>query len=65
MRFIAFYILLAFTVCSIDSRAQDSIVIHGKFIENSKYAKVLMKKFAVGSFPFACQGVFTLTPIMK
>jgi thiol-disulfide isomerase/thioredoxin len=33
------------------SFAQDSIVVKGRFIDNTKYAKVLMKKFAVGSFP--------------
>jgi hypothetical protein len=31
--------------------AQDSIVINGCFIGNTKYAKVLMKKFEVGNFP--------------
>jgi len=29
---------------------QDSIVVKGRFIDNTKYAKVLVKKFDVGSF---------------
>lgn len=32
---------------------QDSIVIKGKFLNNSRYAKVVMQKFAVGIIPIA------------
>ena len=41
-----FCFLLATFYCS----AQDSIVVKGQFINNTKYAQVQMKKFAVGSF---------------
>lgn len=41
-----FVFLLATFYCS----AQDSIVVKGQFINNTKYAQVQMKKFAVGSF---------------
>ena len=41
-----FVFLLAAFYCS----AQDSIVVKGKFINNTKYAQVQMKKFEVGSF---------------
>jgi thiol-disulfide isomerase/thioredoxin len=44
-----FVFLLATFYCS----AQDSIVVKGKFINNTKYAQVQMKKFAVGSFTVA------------
>jgi thiol-disulfide isomerase/thioredoxin len=42
---------------SVDCRAQYSILIKGKFINNTKYAKVLMKKFAVGNFPIAAASI--------
>ncbi len=42
---------------SVDCRAQDSILIKGKFINNTKYAKVLMQKFAVGNFPIAAASI--------
>ena len=44
---LAFYFLFS----TFYSFAQDSIVVKGRFIDNTKYAKVLMKKFGVGSFP--------------
>jgi thiol-disulfide isomerase/thioredoxin len=44
-----FVFLLATFYCS----AQDSIVVKGQFINNTKYAQVQMKKFAVGSFTVA------------
>lgn len=44
-----FFFLLATFYCS----AQDSIVVKGQFINNTKYARVQMKKFAVGSFTVA------------
>jgi thiol-disulfide isomerase/thioredoxin len=44
-----FCFLLATFYCS----AQDSIVVKGQFINNTKYAQVQMKKFAVGSFTVA------------
>ena len=31
--------------------AQDSILVKGHFVNNTKYAKVIMKKYAVGTFP--------------
>jgi hypothetical protein len=46
---------LLFTLCflfsALHSFAQDSIVVKGQFIGNTKYAKVLMKKFDIGNFP--------------
>jgi thiol-disulfide isomerase/thioredoxin len=33
------------------AHAQDSIIVSGHFVNNTKYAKVLMKKFDMGSFP--------------
>lgn len=41
-------LFLLFSFCS---SAQDSIVVRGQFVGNTKYAKVLMKKFDIGSFP--------------
>lgn len=48
----ACYVLLfiTFLLTSFQSFAQDSIVVKGTFVGNTKYAKVLMKKFGVGSF---------------
>lgn len=45
------FIALIFVFSVSISSAQDSIVVKGHFIGNSKYAKVLMKKFDVGNFP--------------
>ncbi|MEY5049817.1 MAG: hypothetical protein RLZZ175_3176 [Bacteroidota bacterium] len=49
----ACYVILftTFLLISFHSYAQDSIVVKGTFIGNTKYAKVLMKKFEVGNFP--------------
>ena len=46
-----FLFLTTFIFFSLNSFAQDSIVVKGTFIGNTKYAKVLMKKFGVGNFP--------------
>jgi thiol-disulfide isomerase/thioredoxin len=46
--FLAWLILVLLHTKSI---AGDSIVVQGQFEGNTKYAKVLMKKFEVGSFP--------------
>ena len=40
-----------FLLPSFHTFAQDSIVVKGTFVGNTKYAKVLMLKFGVGSFP--------------
>lgn len=40
-----------FLLTALHSFAQDSIVVKGQFIGNTKYAKVLMKKFDIGNFP--------------
>lgn len=48
-RLLAFYFLFF----SFYALAQDSIVVKGQFINNTKYAKVLIKKFEVGTFPVA------------
>ena len=45
-----FLLFTTFLLTSFQSFAQDSIVVKGTFIGNTKYAKVLMKKFGVGSF---------------
>ena len=37
---------------------QDSIVIKGKFLNNSRYAKVVMQKFAVGVIPIAGASIY-------
>jgi thiol-disulfide isomerase/thioredoxin len=49
----AYYVILftTFLLISFHTFAQDSIVVKGTFIGNTKYAKVLMKKFGVGNFP--------------
>ena len=49
----ACYVILftTFLLSSFHTFAQDSIVVKGTFIGNTKYAKVLMKKFGVGNFP--------------
>jgi thiol-disulfide isomerase/thioredoxin len=41
---------LLFLLLSFHAHAQDSIIVKGQFIGNTKYAKVLMKKFDIGSF---------------
>lgn len=46
-----FLFTLVFILFSFHSQAQDSIVVRGQFIGNTKYAKVMMKKFEVGNFP--------------
>ena len=46
-----FLLFITFLLTSFHSKAQDSIVVKGTFEGNTKYAKVLMKKFGVGSFP--------------
>jgi thiol-disulfide isomerase/thioredoxin len=46
-----FLLLTIFLLSSLHSFAQDSIVVKGRFINNTKYSKVLMKKFGVGNFP--------------
>jgi len=45
------FLVVLFSFFTFISFAQDSIVVKGKFIGNTKYAKVLMKKFEVGNFP--------------
>ena len=49
----ACYVILfiTFLLISFHTFAQDSIVVKGTFVGNTKYAKVLMKKFGVGNFP--------------
>ncbi len=49
--FFHFVALFIFIMLNTSSIAQDSIVVKGRFVGNTKYAKVLMKKFGVGSFP--------------
>lgn len=46
-----FLVGLVFVLVHTQSLAGDSIVVQGHFVGNTKYAKVLMKKFEVGSFP--------------
>ena len=46
-----FLFLTTFIFFSLTTFAQDSIVVKGTFVGNTKYAKVLMLKFGVGSFP--------------
>jgi hypothetical protein len=51
-KFSFFNILLLIALlfpCSI-ALAQNSIIVRGRFIDNTKYAKIVMKKFGVGSF---------------
>ena len=45
-----FLFLTTFIFVGFKTYAQDSIVVKGKFIGNTKYAKVLMKKFDIGNF---------------
>lgn len=45
------FLVVLFSFSYFTSLAQDSIVVKGKFIGNTKYAKVLMKKFDIGNFP--------------
>ena len=56
---------LVFLLSAFFAYAQDSIVVSGQFVGNTKYAKVLMKKFEVGSFPVGGAAIkdekFTLT----
>lgn len=40
-------------LCCINCIAQDSIVIHGTLHNNSRYAKVIINQFNIGSFPIA------------
>ena len=52
----------------IQSHAQDSIVIKGELKNNSRFAKMVVSKFGVGSFPIAAapiqEGKFTLSAPM-
>jgi thiol-disulfide isomerase/thioredoxin len=54
-----------FLLTTFNSNAQDSILVRGQFIGNTKYAKVLMKKFEIGSFPIGGSSIkdekFSLT----
>jgi hypothetical protein len=43
-------LLIALFFPSSNAFAQDSIIVRGRFIDNTKYANVLMKNFGVGSF---------------
>ena len=45
-----FLFLTTFIFFSLNAFAQDSIVVKGTFVGNTKYAKVMIKKFGVGSF---------------
>jgi thiol-disulfide isomerase/thioredoxin len=45
------FLTFLFSLSTFHTFAQDSIVVKGTFIGNTKYAKVLMKKFGVGNFP--------------
>ena len=44
---------LFFLVFCMKSNAQDSIVIKGQLLHNSRFAKVVVSKFGIGSFPIA------------
>jgi len=48
-----YYLLftLVFLLFTFQSQAQDSIIVKGRFVGNTKYAKVMMKKFDVGFYP--------------
>jgi hypothetical protein len=49
---LSFLILsVAFLFSPVFCKAQDSIIIKGQFVGNTKFAKVIMKKFDVGNFP--------------
>ncbi len=48
--FLIIYLLIPIALGANHCSAQDSIVVKGRFIDNTKYAKVLVKKFDVGSF---------------
>jgi thiol-disulfide isomerase/thioredoxin len=50
MKLIATWCLLLLSFCSF---AQDSIRISGQFLHNTRFAKVVVSKFGVGSFPIA------------
>jgi hypothetical protein len=43
-------LLISFLFSSSIALSKDSIIVRGRFIDNSKYAKIVMKKFGVGSF---------------
>ena len=43
-------LLISFLFSSTIALSQDSIIVRGRFIDNTKYAKIVMKKFGVGSF---------------
>jgi hypothetical protein len=45
------FLTFLFSLSTFHTFAQDSIVVKGTFVGNTKYAKVLMKKFEVGNFP--------------
>jgi len=47
------YLLLFFSIVSIAQQPQDSIRINGTITNNVKFAKVVVKKFGVGSFDIA------------
>ena len=50
MKLIGTCCLLLLSLCSF---AQDSIRISGQFLHNTRFAKVVVNKFGVGSFPIA------------
>ena len=50
MKIITFFYLVLFNFYSF---AQDSIVIRGELLNNSRFAKVVVSKFGIGSFPIA------------
>jgi thiol-disulfide isomerase/thioredoxin len=50
MRFLIIWCLLLFSFCSF---AQNSIRISGQLLHNTRFAKVVVSKFGVGSFPIA------------
>jgi thiol-disulfide isomerase/thioredoxin len=52
-RTIGLSFMFCFLLSALHSQAQDSIVVKGQFIGNTKYAQVQMKKFEVGSFTIA------------
>jgi len=45
--------IIVFVLSSFLANAQDSIRIQGHFKNNTKFAKVVVKKFTIGSFDIA------------
>jgi len=66
-KLLTFYVLLLtnFLLSTFYCTAQDSIVINGQLKYNTRFAKVVVSKFGLGSFPIAAvpiqEGKFSLT----